>query len=75
MTCVCVVRFASKEAATQAIVSIHGAEVIGHSVKCSWGKESSDPSQGGASSPQQGAASQSQVSLVSSSLHLIPFFF
>ena len=62
MICFCLVRFASKEAATQAIVSIHGAEVIGHSVKCSWGKESSDPSQGGASSPPQGAASPSQVS-------------
>jgi len=58
----CVCRFASKEAATQAIVSVHGAEILGHSVKCSWGKESSDPSQGGASSPQQGAASPSQVS-------------
>ncbi|KAK2190289.1 hypothetical protein NP493_79g04003 [Ridgeia piscesae] len=54
------IRFASKEAATQAIVSVHGAEILGHSVKCSWGKESSDPSQGGASSPQQGAASPSQ---------------
>lgn len=44
------VRFSTKEAATQAIVSIHGTEVNAHTVKCSWGKESSDPSQN--SSPQ-----------------------
>jgi nucleolysin TIA-1/TIAR len=47
------VRFATKEAATQAIVSVHGTEINGHTVKCSWGKESSDPSQN-ASSPQAG---------------------
>ncbi len=36
-------RFANKESATTAIVAVHGTEVGGHTVKCSWGKESSDP--------------------------------
>lgn len=44
------VRFATKDAATQAIVNIHGMEINGHVVKCSWGKESSDPSTGSSSS-------------------------
>ncbi|XP_014680822.1 PREDICTED: nucleolysin TIA-1 isoform p40-like isoform X2 [Priapulus caudatus] len=37
------VRFGSKESATHAIVSVHNTEVNGQIVKCSWGKESSDP--------------------------------
>ncbi|XP_046366208.1 nucleolysin TIAR-like isoform X3 [Haliotis cracherodii] len=39
------VRFASKENATTAIVSVHGSTVNDQQVKCSWGKESNDPSQ------------------------------
>lgn len=37
------VRFATKESATHAIVAVHNTEVNGQIVKCSWGKESSDP--------------------------------
>ena len=29
--------------ATQAIVSVHGTDINGQTVKCSWGKESNDP--------------------------------
>ena len=36
-------RFASKEAATNAIVAMHGADVNGYSAKCSWGKEANGP--------------------------------
>ncbi|XP_076372077.1 cytotoxic granule associated RNA binding protein TIA1-like isoform X4 [Tachypleus tridentatus] len=38
------IRFATKEAATHAIVGTHNSEINGQIVKCSWGKESSDPS-------------------------------
>merc|ERR1719284_658128 len=37
------VRFATKESAAHAIVATHNTEVAGHTVKCSWGKESGDP--------------------------------
>ncbi|XP_028966526.1 nucleolysin TIAR-like [Galendromus occidentalis] len=37
------VRFATKESATHAIVAVHNTDVNGQIVKCSWGKESSDP--------------------------------
>ncbi|XP_055927152.1 nucleolysin TIAR-like isoform X3 [Argiope bruennichi] len=37
------VRFATKEAATHAIVATHNIEVNGQTVKCSWGKEAGDP--------------------------------
>jgi len=37
------VRFSTKESAAHAIVATHNTEVAGHSVKCSWGKESGDP--------------------------------
>ncbi|XP_013785368.1 nucleolysin TIAR-like [Limulus polyphemus] len=37
------IRFATKEAATHAIVGTHNSEINGQIVKCSWGKESSDP--------------------------------
>ncbi|UYV66614.1 TIAL1, partial [Cordylochernes scorpioides] len=37
------VRFATKEAATHAIVATHNHEINGQLVKCSWGKEASDP--------------------------------
>ena len=36
-------RFATKESAAHAIVATHNTEVAGHTVKCSWGKESGDP--------------------------------
>ena len=36
-------RFATKEAATHAIVATHNTEVNGQTVKCSWGKEAGDP--------------------------------
>lgn len=38
------VKFGTKEAATNAIVSTHNSEINGHLVKCSWGKETGDPS-------------------------------
>jgi nucleolysin TIA-1/TIAR len=37
------IRFATKEAATHAIVNVHNTEIVGQNVKCSWGKESGDP--------------------------------
>ncbi|XP_076362103.1 nucleolysin TIAR-like isoform X6 [Tachypleus tridentatus] len=37
------IRFATKEAAAHAIVGNHNSEINGQIVKCSWGKESSDP--------------------------------
>jgi len=37
------IRFASKESATQAIVSVHNSDVNGQNVKCSWGKEPGEP--------------------------------
>lgn len=40
------IRFGSKEAATNAICTIHGTTINDQMVKCSWGKESNDPSQG-----------------------------
>jgi nucleolysin TIA-1/TIAR len=40
------IKFATKEAATNAIVATHNADVLGQTVKCSWGKESGDPTQG-----------------------------
>ncbi|XP_076340678.1 nucleolysin TIAR-like isoform X3 [Tachypleus tridentatus] len=36
------IRFATKEAATHAIVGTHNCEINGQSVKCSWGKETGD---------------------------------
>ena len=36
-------RFSTKESAAHAIVAIHNSDVNGHTVKCSWGKESGDP--------------------------------
>ena len=56
------VRFATKEAATQAIVSVHGTEINGHVVKCSWGKESSDPSQGATTQSNPAAGASTPVS-------------
>ncbi|XP_076345959.1 cytotoxic granule associated RNA binding protein TIA1-like isoform X4 [Tachypleus tridentatus] len=37
------VRFATKEAATHAIVGTHNLKINGQIVKCSWGKETRDP--------------------------------
>ncbi|XP_060064558.1 nucleolysin TIAR-like isoform X1 [Ylistrum balloti] len=48
------IRFSTKEAAAQAICSVHGTMVNDQQVKCSWGKESNDPSQnssGGTATP------------------------
>ena len=39
----CFFRFSTKESAAHAIVATHNTEVAGHTVKCSWGKESGDP--------------------------------
>ena len=39
----CFNRFSTKESAAHAIVAIHNGDVNGHTVKCSWGKESGDP--------------------------------
>lgn len=38
------VKFATKEAATNAIVATHNSDINGQVVKCSWGKETGDPS-------------------------------
>ena len=38
-----VFRFSTKESAAHAIVAVHNTDVNGHTVKCSWGKESGDP--------------------------------
>ncbi|KAL3864565.1 hypothetical protein ACJMK2_006232 [Sinanodonta woodiana] len=47
------IRFDSKESAANAIVGVNGTTVNDQTVKCSWGKESNDPSQtSSASSPQ-----------------------
>ena len=37
------IKFGSKEAATNAIINMHLAEINGQIVKCSWGKETGDP--------------------------------
>lgn len=42
--CFAFVRLDSKEAAAKAIVGVHGTEMNGYQVKCSWGKETSDSS-------------------------------
>ena len=39
------IRFAEKQAAAQAICSVNGTMVADQQVKCSWGKESNEPSQ------------------------------
>lgn len=54
------VRFDSKKAATEAIVGTHGAEVGGFSVKCSWGKETTNGSQGQGSAANTGASAPAQ---------------
>lgn len=38
------VKFATKDAAAAAILSVHNTDIGGQVVKCSWGKESGDPS-------------------------------
>lgn len=38
------IKFATKEAAASAIVATHNTEIAGQAVKCSWGKETGDPS-------------------------------
>lgn len=44
-------RLHSKEAAARAIVGVHGTELNGYQVRCSWGKEVPEPS--GVQSPQK----------------------
>ncbi|XP_059088909.1 nucleolysin TIAR-like [Tigriopus californicus] len=41
------VRFDSKESACNAIVAMHGQDICGQAVKCSWGKEGGGASSGG----------------------------
>lgn len=57
-------RFSTKESAAQAIVNTHGGEINGHTVKCSWGKESNDQSPPGSSGPVAVPASTTPVSPV-----------
>lgn len=38
------IRFSTKEAATNAIVNMHNTDINGQTIKCSWGKETGDPS-------------------------------
>ncbi|XP_022343528.1 nucleolysin TIAR-like [Crassostrea virginica] len=58
------IRFSNKESATKAICGVNGTVIGENMVKCSWGKESNDPSQsgggGGAGSPSQMSQSASQ---------------
>ena len=37
------IRFSTKESDAHAIIAVHNTDVVGHTVKCSWGKESGDP--------------------------------
>lgn len=55
------IKFASKEAATNAIISMHNQEVLGQLVKCSWGKETIDS---GLSAQAQLAQSLGSPSLI-----------
>lgn len=47
------IRFSSKESASRAIVSVHGTNVNGQTVKCSWGREPNELSPGPGTSPNQ----------------------
>lgn len=58
-------RFDSKKAATEAIVGMHGAEVGGFTVKCSWGKETTNGSQGQSSANAGASAPAVSMSLMS----------
>lgn len=53
------IRFDSKKAATEAIVGMHGSDVGGYSVKCSWGKETTEGSQGSQGQASGGSTSSS----------------
>ena len=44
--CFILCRFDNKTSAAQAIVAVHGTELNGTIVKCSWGKESNDQTPG-----------------------------
>merc|ERR1719362_1944089 len=37
------IRFSTKESAAHAIVAVHNTDVVGHTVKCSWGKSQGIP--------------------------------
>lgn len=58
------IRFDTKESATKAIVGVHGSQMGGFTVKCSWGKESDTSSQTktAAAVPQQQAFNQQAYS-------------
>ena len=53
-------RMDTKEAATKAIIAMHGTQINGYTCKCSWGKET-DPasSSQNRSAPQQNSAQNS----------------
>ena len=53
------IKFTSKEAATNAIVYMHNQEVLGQTVKCSWGKETIDSGLAAQAQLSQGLASPS----------------
>lgn len=53
------IKFTSKEAATNAIVFVHNQEVLGQTVKCSWGKETIDSNLTQAAQLSHGLASPS----------------
>jgi len=53
------IRFSTKESASQAIVGVHGTEIFGYPVKCSWGKE---PNESPGSSPSFASLSLQTVS-------------
>ena len=59
-----ILRFASKESATQAIVSVHNTDLNGQNVKCSWGKEPGEP----------GSANNAQVYLNAFCVSPLPRF-
>ncbi|BFZ01565.1 hypothetical protein BsWGS_04602 [Bradybaena similaris] len=56
------IRFSTKEAATQAICSVHGSTINDQPVKCSWGKESNESNP----SSQQSTSSSPPIVMVQS---------
>ena len=59
------VRYVSKEAAVRAICGVHGTEINGSVVKCSWGKEQSELQQQIANSQQLKNASFAAAAVAS----------
>ena len=60
------VRYMTKEAAVRAICGVHGSEINGSVVKCSWGKEQSELQQQIANSQQLKNASLAAAAAASS---------